>query len=264
MKNKLAGWKTEALSLSGQKVLTQFALATIPVYTMQAMSLPKGTCEEIDKTCCSFLWGLVGDQENYLVNWDEVLRPCGMGGLGLRKAKYFNDGLLAKVAWQVATNTNKLQTRVMHDKYVKMGDFLNASVPIASSWGWKSISRGISVIQKHACQSVGNGAQIDFWKNRQVGTEPLCLNHQVGELNDLVPMRVHDFVLNDHSWDVPKLQDVLSAEEVKSIYAIPIPLNHDKLESLYWPVDTSSKFLVRSAYNVLAGVEDENHEWDWL
>lgn len=57
MRKKLVSWKTESLSLAGRRVLTQSALATILVYSMQAMALPKGTCEEIDRTCRSFLWG---------------------------------------------------------------------------------------------------------------------------------------------------------------------------------------------------------------
>lgn len=55
MTRKLASWKTETLSLAGRRVLTQSALASIPVYTMQAMVLPKGTCEDIDRICRNFL-----------------------------------------------------------------------------------------------------------------------------------------------------------------------------------------------------------------
>lgn len=50
MSNKLTNWKTDSLSLASFRVLTQSALATIPVYTMQAMAIPRSTFDLIDKT----------------------------------------------------------------------------------------------------------------------------------------------------------------------------------------------------------------------
>ncbi|XP_019162015.1 PREDICTED: uncharacterized protein LOC109158583 [Ipomoea nil] len=41
MRKRLSGWKSDSLSLAGRRILTQSALATIPIYTMQALSLPK-------------------------------------------------------------------------------------------------------------------------------------------------------------------------------------------------------------------------------
>lgn len=56
MKKKLASWKMDSLSLTGRRVLTQSMLAIVPVYTMQAMALPNGTCDDIYRTCRNFLW----------------------------------------------------------------------------------------------------------------------------------------------------------------------------------------------------------------
>lgn len=109
MKRKLAGWKIESLSLAGRRVLAQSALATIPTYTMQAMALPRGVCEEIDRTCRNFLWGEKEDKRKiHLVNWNEVCQARDNGGLGLRKAKDFNDAFLAKLAWHMETKQDKL------------------------------------------------------------------------------------------------------------------------------------------------------------
>lgn len=120
MKRKLANWKTGSLSLAGRRVLVQSALSTIPVYTMQAFALPSGTCKAIDKVCRDFLWGDIEDHKKvHLVNWDEVCTPKNCGRLGIRKAEDFNQALLAKLAWQMTTNTSKPWVRVMEEKYVK-------------------------------------------------------------------------------------------------------------------------------------------------
>lgn len=69
MQKKLANWKADSLSIAGRRVLTQLALASIPVYTMQAMALPSGTCEAIDRTCRNFLWGdMLAAKRIHLVN----------------------------------------------------------------------------------------------------------------------------------------------------------------------------------------------------
>lgn len=96
MNKKLANWNVGTLSLVGRKILTQSALATISVYMMQSMAIPKGTCDDIDRICYrDFLWGDLQDRKKiHLVNWEEVCKPCNMGGLGLRRAVDFNDALL--------------------------------------------------------------------------------------------------------------------------------------------------------------------------
>lgn len=70
MKRKLANWTSESLSLAGKQVLVQLALASIPVYTMQAVALLIKTCNDIDKICRDFLWEDRDDKKRiHLVNW---------------------------------------------------------------------------------------------------------------------------------------------------------------------------------------------------
>lgn len=57
MRKKLATWQAGLLSLAGRRTLVQSALASVPVYTMQAIALPGAVCKAIDKTCRDFLWG---------------------------------------------------------------------------------------------------------------------------------------------------------------------------------------------------------------
>lgn len=65
----------------------------------------------------------------HLVNWDEVCRPRANGGLGIRKARDFNDALLTKVAWHMIVKPDKPWVKIMHEKYIKGGSFFSALVP---------------------------------------------------------------------------------------------------------------------------------------
>ena len=49
VKQKLAGWKANLLSLAGRAVLIQASTSTIPAYIMQSMALPKKLIDNIDR-----------------------------------------------------------------------------------------------------------------------------------------------------------------------------------------------------------------------
>ena len=60
MKNKLAGWKANLLSLAGRMVLIQASSSAIPAYVMQCAQLPVRFLDGIDWVNRNFLWGSVG------------------------------------------------------------------------------------------------------------------------------------------------------------------------------------------------------------
>ena len=49
VKQKLAGWKANLLSLAGRTVLIQASTSTIPTYVMQCTDLPKKLLDNIDR-----------------------------------------------------------------------------------------------------------------------------------------------------------------------------------------------------------------------
>lgn len=53
---KLAGWKSANLSLTGRLTLIQSTLSTLPQYAMQSILLPKIVCNELDTITHQFLW----------------------------------------------------------------------------------------------------------------------------------------------------------------------------------------------------------------
>ena len=57
VKQKLAGWKANLLSLAGRAILIQVSSSTIPSYVMQGIYLPGRILDGIDRVNRNFLWG---------------------------------------------------------------------------------------------------------------------------------------------------------------------------------------------------------------
>nr|GMD42323.1 LINE-type retrotransposon LIb DNA [Ipomoea batatas] len=81
--------------------------------------------------------------------------------------------------------------------------------------------------------------------------------------DNLAHAKVSDFILPNRSWDFDRLQDILPSEEVDKIRAIPIPLDEQGPDALYWPNSPGGAFSVREAYRYIAGGESTD-EADWV
>ena len=84
VKQKLAGWKANLLSMVGRNFLIQASLATIPAYVMQCAHLPGKILDGLDRVNRNFLWGtLEVARKIHWVGWHKVTKPKDRGGLGL-------------------------------------------------------------------------------------------------------------------------------------------------------------------------------------
>jgi len=98
VKQKLAGWKANMLSLAGQTVLVQASSAIIPSYIMQCNYIPRRILDGIDWVNWNFLWGSSEViRKMHWVGWQKVTKPKEEGGLGLQTARGRNTALLAKL-----------------------------------------------------------------------------------------------------------------------------------------------------------------------
>nr|DAD35793.1 TPA_asm: hypothetical protein HUJ06_006433 [Nelumbo nucifera] len=103
--------KNEVFSLVVKRVCDRFNgwCAHIPTYLMLILSLLITTCDDIEKVMHRFIWG-ASDSNNFYptVSWQKICLPKVAGGLGVRRIKYFNDALLAKVGWRILTEQGSL------------------------------------------------------------------------------------------------------------------------------------------------------------
>lgn len=102
MRQKLAGWKANVLSMAGRVTLVQSIRAAILVYTMQTCLLPVSLCNAMDKICRDFIWkGIHGGNHIHLVNWQTIQESKANGGLGIQKPHLMNHALLEKLGWRL-------------------------------------------------------------------------------------------------------------------------------------------------------------------
>ena len=81
VKNKLAGWKANLLSLAGRAVLIQASLAAIPAYVMQCTHILNKILKGVDWVNKNFLWGFVEvGQEDSLGGLEKGNEVEGGGG----------------------------------------------------------------------------------------------------------------------------------------------------------------------------------------
>ena len=102
---KLTGWRTKCLSWAGRRTLICSVAQSIPNYSMSTFSIPKKVCDNLDSLSRRFWWNPKKSEGHFLAwrAWDKLCYPKSRGGLGFKKAKDFNNALLAKLAWMIAS-----------------------------------------------------------------------------------------------------------------------------------------------------------------
>ena len=144
VKQKLAGWKANMLSLAGRAILVQASSAAIPSYVMQCDKLPGRILDGIDRVNRNFLWGTTETTKKiHWVGWQKVTRTKEEGRLGLQAAKCRNTALLAKLNWRLHTEREAQWAQVLWQKY-HSNKRLNASNPdrLSCSQVWTTIKTG--------------------------------------------------------------------------------------------------------------------------
>ena len=118
MKQKLAGWKENFLSLASLRVLIQSSLAAIPSYIMQCSYLSGRVLDGLDRVNRNFLWGSIDSAKKiHWVGWEKVTKSKEEGGLGLQTAKGRNVALLSKLIWRFHTEGEAPWVKVLKMKY---------------------------------------------------------------------------------------------------------------------------------------------------
>lgn len=107
--SRLAGWKIGLLSHAGRLALIKAVLQSIPVYYMAVMLLPTKTTNDLKALMRKFFWGKI-DRQRFMsfIAWAKICQPFDQGGLGIRDIKLFNEALVLKAVWQVASNSDRL------------------------------------------------------------------------------------------------------------------------------------------------------------
>ena len=251
VKQKLAGWKANMLSLAGRSVLIQASSATIPSYVMQSVYLPQKILDGIDRVNRNFLWGSSDAAKKiHWVGWHKVAKPKEEGGLGLQAAKGRNVALLAKLNWRFHMERGKPWAEVLRMKYCNQRrvNTINAN-RLPCSQTWRAMKKGMKVFTKGSKWAIGRDSTLNLWQSYWTEMGPLRHLIQGPLLRGAEVLVVKD-IIKDTGWDWDQIPFDLPSGIKMMIQATPLSLTGRGGDKLTWAGNPRGIFDLKSAYSL--------------
>jgi hypothetical protein len=142
------------------------------------------------------------------MKWFKMCKSKWDGGMGFRDARLFNQALLARQCWRLLKFPHSLVFWVLKAKYFPNETFMNAKVPNNASFTWRSIMWAQQVIEKGTRWRVGDGEDIQIWKDRWLPSPTTfkVITPVPGLLGDA---RVSELITQDPiCWNIPLIDSL--------------------------------------------------------
>ena len=194
-----------------------------------------------------FWWGDEDNQKRmHWMAWWKMCVPKDQGGMGFRDIHCFNLALLAKQAWRLLDNPDSLCATILRAKYFPDGDLMNASLKKGSSFTWQSIMAGVDSLKKGYIWRVGNGQNIDIWRDAWIpnGANRKIITPRRGQLLTKVADLIDPI---NNCWDEDLVRQTLWPIDVQRVLTIPLP-TYNMSDFIAWSFTKNGLFTVRSAY----------------
>ncbi|RVW48620.1 Transposon TX1 uncharacterized 149 kDa protein [Vitis vinifera] len=225
MRKRLALWKRQFISKGGRITLIRSTLASMPIYLMSLMRIPR------------------------------------VGGLGIRKFSILNRALLCKWSWRFAAERESLWKLIISTKYGEEGGgWISCEVREGYGVGlWKEIRKEGVLMFKNISFIVGDGRRVKFWKDIWCGNIPLCEAFpslfafavsqdawvadcwdSMGDAGGWYPCFSRSF----NNWELEAVASLLSILQGKR-------LNVGMEDRVVWNASKNETFSVKSLYNTL-------------
>ncbi|XP_073137674.1 uncharacterized protein [Henckelia pumila] len=211
---------------------------------MSCFRIPKSICNEIEKECSNFWWGIdEGKKRMHWKTWKSLCKPKCMGGLGFRQLETFNKALLAKQIWRIIKDPDSLVARVLKARYFRHQDVMEAGLGSNPSYLWHSLLWSSPLLEKEVCWHVGDGAKIDISKDRWIpkirGRVNMIQEHDLHS-------KVKDLMVNG-GWNTQLVQQLFPPYLEKEILALPT-FSDQQQDFRFWPLDPKGRYSVREGY----------------
>jgi hypothetical protein len=92
-----------------------------------------------------------------------MLKPKEEGGLGFRDIHLFNLAMLAKQCWRLWQHLDSLCATVLKAKYFETCSVLEARPKTGMSYLWRSILRGLEIMNNGMIWRVGDEVGLNIW-----------------------------------------------------------------------------------------------------
>ena len=261
---RLNGWRSKSLSWAGRCTLIKSVTQAIPAYTFFTFDVPIGVCDKLDFITRRFWWNPKKNSGRFLAwkSWDHLCNSKNSGGLGFRKAKDFNEALIAKITWMIASNRNTPCMVALRSKYKGNENWLREEPRKFASNSWKAVESMKKLITKGACFLIGDGNSIDVWKVPWVpwihGFIPKPRTPSLAYL----PISVAELIdPTTNSWIDAKLSELFDDESITAIKRIVLP-SAPRPNKLIWILNPKGNFTVKSAIRAnQVNVDEASNEY---
>lgn len=109
IKNKVNHWRNKSLTYAGRLLLISSVLESIQAYWCSVFLLPKEVIKSINIVLKNFLWSHNDMTKGKAkVAWKSVCKPKCKGGLGPKDLYIWNQAILVKQLWNIASKKDSL------------------------------------------------------------------------------------------------------------------------------------------------------------
>ncbi|WJX23528.1 hypothetical protein P8452_12731 [Trifolium repens] len=264
---KINSWRGRALSKAGKEVMIKSVLQSIPAYIMSVYMIPDSIINDIEKMLNSFWWGDGSNNKGIRwLAWDKLATPKVDGGLGFRNFRAFNMAMVAKQAWSLMAEPEKLVARIFKARYFPRSTLFDAKIGVNPSYAWRSIWKARDVIITGCRWTIGDGKRISVMSDPWLrGQDHLWLH--APQSQSMYNLCVYNLLLQDSKeWDLHKIYSIFPEPVATNIINTPLlaEVHEDKLT---WIFEKHGCYSVRSGYKnyikMTTSIQPQRVDGDW-
>ncbi|XP_026437186.1 uncharacterized protein LOC113335301 [Papaver somniferum] len=186
---RLSAWKSKSLSKGGKLTLIISELSSLPIYFFSIFAAPMNIIKNLERIIHNFLWdGGPDDKKYHPVDWEHLVKPKSLGGLGIKQLHFMNIALLMKWVWKFSDGDAALWKQLIEQKYDLALLGWNTKYP-KQAYGC-SIWRGHAPLSERFPTSFNASAS-------KTSTVAQVYNNSSQNWNLGITRRVHDNVIRD-------------------------------------------------------------------
>lgn len=250
--SKLQIWKSKVLSQAGRLVVIKSVLQSLPVYYMATILLPVSVVKKLNALMRRFFWG-AGDKTRYMayISWDTITEPKDYGGLAVRDLGIFNEAMILKSLWKLATKTETLWVQLVIAKYIPRSELWHSKRNYNCSVFWRNLmglrEKMLSLIQ----WKIGDGNDCTVfgqpWFDQATRHLPQNRQHKNLLIRDLKgPI--------EGTWDIECLINLFGHQLCMQIIGnIQPPSDNRGNDVIIFKPAKNGIYSVKHAYNQLSG-----------